>query len=600
VELLFSISGGELSYHVQFEGRPVLKEAPLAIRAAGDAPDHEERIGTSENYSIHDSYPWYGVHSLAQESGTGMRFPILRADGTVAYTVDARAYDNGVAFRMILPGEKARVPLERTGFEPIGGSSIWSFDPTRSQYEGVYTREQVKDLRDGQLAAPPVTIELPHDAAYLAITEGDLKDYPGMALQADGSGALVVRLGNTVPPDKALVYFQGQATAQRLAQPVAISGTIRTPWRIVMIASNLDDLVNNDIVSDVSSPPNSTLFPEGIHTSWIKPGRAVWDYLDGGAPTLSNAEEFSKMAGELGFQYQVVEGWWRQWTEDQLKELTSESQKYGVGIWLWRNRKDLATPESREAFFDLSNRVGVIGVKIDFFDSEAQEVVDLYPSILKEAAEHHLLVNFHGSNKPTGEQRTWPNELTREAVEGMEYCCIDGVPDAPRAIHTVTLPFTRLLAGPADYTPVLFDKGLNGTTWTNQIASAVVMTSPLLTYAANPRTMLTNPAVDVIRDIPATWDETIVLPPSRIGDLAVYARRSGSVWFLAVMNGDKRQSVTIPLNFLPSGSWSARIVGDVPEQPAADVVKQATFQAADVIHLALRPGGGYLAEFRQK
>jgi alpha-glucosidase len=209
-------------------------------------------------------------------------------------------------------------------------------------------------------------------------------------------------------------------------------------------------------------------------------------------------------------------------------------------------------------------------------------------------------VNFHGSNKPTGEQRTWPNELTREAVEGMEYCCIDGVPDAPRAIHTVTLPFTRLLAGPADYTPVLFDKGLNGTTWTNQIASAVVLTSPLLTYAANPRTMLTNPAVDVIRDIPATWDETIVLPPSKIGDLAVYARRSGSVWFLAVMNGDKRQSVAIPLKFLPSGSWSARIVGDVPQQPAVEVVTQATFQAADVIHLTLRPGGGYVAEFRQR
>lgn len=237
-------------------------------------------------------------------------------------------------------------------------------------------------------------------------------------------------------------------------------------------------------------------------------------------------------------------------------------------------------------------------MKIDFFDSEAKSVIDLYQDILKEAAEHHLLVNFHGSDKPTGEQRTWPNELTREAVDGMEYCCTPDLPPPPTARHAATLPFTRLLAGPADYTPVLFDKGLHGTTWANQVASAVVLTSLLLTYAANPKTILANPAVAILREIPSTWDETIVLPPSRIGKLAVFARRKGNKWFLAAMNGDAPETADIPLSFLGKGTWKADTAGDVARNPAAVKMRHSTFEAGGVIHLlALGPGGGYVAEF---
>jgi len=202
-------------------------------------------------------------------------------------------------------------------------------------------------------------------------------------------------------------------------------------------------------VSDVSDPPDPKIFPDGPQSPWIKPGRALWNFLDGGASTLQGSEEQSKMAAQLGFEYQEVEGYWGNWSEAEIKQLVDYSRNLGVGIWLWKNRRDLATPESREAFFDLCNRTGAVGVKIDFFDSEAKEVVDLYQDLLRETAAHDLMVNFHGSNKPTGEQRTWPNELTREAVEGMEYCCTNtGQPDAPRARHATTIPFTRLLAGP--------------------------------------------------------------------------------------------------------------------------------------------------------
>ena len=597
IALTFSVQDGRVTYQVARDERPVLSRAPLEIQVSGAKHFDCARLEEVRRYRIDDAYPWYGVHSTAQESGAGLTMSALRSDGIVLYTLDARAYDNGVAFRMTLPDGPARVPQETVGFHPLEDSEVWSFDPTDGHYEGVYTKTAAEFLPAGRFMAPPVVIELPGKPIYLAITEGRLQSYPGSVLQSDGNGTFFLRPGNEVPADKALEYFQGDAVAKRLAVPATISGTIATPWRVVMIASTLNELVNNDIVSDVSDPPNAKLFPNGARTSWVKPGRAVWNFLDGGATTPEATKEVSRLAGELGFEYQEVEGYWQDWSESQIKDVVDYSRTQGVGIWLWKNRKDLSTRESRDAFFSLCNRTGVVGVKIDFFDSEAKEVVDLYHAMLQETAEHHLLVNFHGSNKPTGEQRTWPNELTREAIEGMEYCCIKNHADAPRVTHAVTVPFTRLLAGPADYTPVLFDKGLNGTTWANQIASAVILTSPLTTYAANPVTLLANPAVKIIRDIPSVWDETRVLPKSRIGVLAIYARRNGKTWFLACMNGDSPQALTIPADFLGKGSWSMDAVSDGKNGPASVNIQTSTLQPESAIHLDLVPGGGYVAEF---
>jgi len=598
VQISFSLQGGHLAYQLSRDGHPLLKKSPLGIRNSDDAVLADAHFGKTRRYRIADSYPSYGVHSVAREDGTGMEVAVLARDGDVAYTLETRAYNNGVAFRMTLPGTAPRTPLETTEFNLIDGSAVWSLDPAAAHYEGVYARSKAEEIPPGRFMAPPVVIELPSDSSYLAITEGRLKNYPGMMLQSNGKGTFSARPGNEVPADNALRYFQGEAIAKTLALPAAIAGSITTPWRVVMIGATLNELVNNDIVSDVSDAPDAGAFPEGARTPWIKPGRAVWNFLDGGARTLEGAREFSRMAGDLGFEYQVVEGQWNRWSETDLKGLVDYSRARGVGIWLWKNRRDLATAESRKAWFDLCNRTGVVGVKIDFFDSEAKEVVDLYQSILVETAEHHLMVDFHGANKPTGEQRTWPNELTREAVEGMEYCCIEGIADAPRARHAVTVPFTRFLAGPADYTPVLLDKGRNGTTWANQIASAVILTSPLLTYAANPETLLSNPAVSIIRDIPSTWDETVVLQPSKIGSLAIFARRSGKTWFLACMNGDEPLALDISLSFLGSGSWKAQSVTDAKDNPAAVRVEAGTFQPDRAIHLALASGGGSVAEFK--
>src|SRR5207302_548428 len=198
----------------------------------------------------------------------------------------------------------------------------------------------------------------------------------------------------------------------------------------------------------------------------IKPGRAVWKYLDGGgANTLDTMKEFSRLAGELGFEYNLVEGFWRQWDETELRELIEYSRGHGVGIWLWQHSKEVHDPEAREAFFAHVQDVGAVGVKIDFFDHEAKEVMDLYRAALEGAARHRLMVDLHGADKPAGESRTWPNELNREAVSGMERKSMPA-----GAVRDTTLPFTRMLAGPLDFTPMSFGERRRETSWAQPLS----------------------------------------------------------------------------------------------------------------------------------
>jgi alpha-glucosidase len=302
-------------------------------------------------------------------------------------------------------------------------------------------------------------------------------------------------------------------------------------------------------------------------------------------------KEFSRMAGELGFEYQVIEGVWSKWTMEQRREVVEYSRQRGVGVWFWRHSNQLRTPEARREFFTMLRDLGVVGAKIDFFDHEAKDVIDLYEAMLQSAAEHQILVNFHGSNKPTGRDRTWPHELVRESIRGMESSAM-----MERARHQTIVPFTRLLAGPAEYTTMVFTERRRDSTVAHQIASLAVFASPLLTIAANPQSILSSPAVDVIKTIPAVWDETVVLPGSEIGELAIYARRTGETWFLAVMCGPEARTAKVPLSFLGNGPYRATVVQDEGDGSTVAVTTRA-HQRTDALSLDLRAGGGFVARF---
>ena len=257
-----------------------------------------------------------------------------------------------------------------------------------------------------------------------------------------------------------------------------------------------------------------------------------------------------------------------------------------------RDSNQLRTPEAQDAFFQRLQDLGVAGAKIDFFDHEAKELVDLYETLIRKAAQRQLVIDFHGANKPSGMLRTYPNEMIREGVRGMESSGLK-----QRARHETILPFTRYLAGPADYTTMIFTERRRDSSWVHQIACLATFQSPMLTIAAHPQSILDNPAVDVIKSIKPVWDETIVLPESQIGELSIFARRSGQMWMLAVMSAGPARTIQVPLSFLGDGPYKASLVRDNKENSGAVVLDSQTVQRNDTLTVEMVSGGGFVGRF---
>lgn len=583
----------QLRYRVSFASKALIETSRLGMVVDNNDLGRGVLIGKVDRYNLRETYQTRGGHSLATNNCNGARIAINHAASKTNYTLEIRAYNDGIAFRYLVPGTGSRVPDEATTFTIPAGSTVW-FHDFEGHYEGIHQKKEISGVKGGEWAAPPLTIKLPNAAGYAAITEGGLMNYAGMGLQADGARGFKAVLGHALPVSHPFDLRYGKEEAKRLSKPAAIDGAITTPWRIVMTGADLNTLVNCDITNSVSPPPDQKIFPRGMNTEWVKPGRAVWKYLDGGDSTFDGMKEFSRLAGQLGFEYNVVEGFWQRFSESQMRELVAYSNQQKVGLWVWKHSKDLRTAAAREDFFSLCERVGFVGAKIDFFDHEAKEIIDLYQALLRISAEHRIMVEFHGANKPAGESRTWPNELTREAIRGLEYRSME-----TRARHNTTLPFTRFLAGHADYTPVHFGERRKETSWAHQIASAVVFTSPLMIYGAHPRNILENPAADLIKSIPSVWDETIVLPPSEIGEVAAFARRRGQTWFLGVMNGETARNIRLPLSFLGKGKYESFLVRDQKDDSGAVKIDSSEVRRADGLEIAMRVGGGFVARFAQ-
>ena len=599
VQFVLALADGRLQYTVTFNSKTVIAASPLGIVVDGVNLAEGAQIGASEPYRKNETYPWYGAHSIAVDHCNGARVAVTHAKSGTAYTLEIRAYNDGAAFRHIVPGQGSRTPDEATVFRLPARSTVvpqWTPSGYESGYPWRNMANTVESLQPDEWTLPPLTFRLADNSAYGSITEGALFHYSGMALQADASGALHARLGHSVP---AVFAFRSRYAndVERLSHAAAITGTITTPWRIVMIGADLNALVNCDIVHNVAPPPDPKLFPQGIRTDWIKPGRAAWSYLDGNVSTVEGQKQFTRQAAELGFEYDVLENFWRGWGEAQLKDFVDYARGLGVKIVLWSSRATVQDPQALRNWFELCNRTGVAGVKIDFFDHEHKEIIDLYESMLNAGAEHKLLVDFHGAGKPAGQDRTYPNMIGNEGIRGMEF-------PPPYAQHEVTLPFTRLLAGLADYTPTHFGPARMGdTTWAHQVANAAILQAPLLVYAASPANILANPAVEMVKSIPSHWDETIVLPVSQVREVAAFARRTGDTWILAITNGPTARTVRIDLSeFLtkgptPKSSYQALLVRDAGEA-AAVKIENATVSASDSLTVDLRSGGGFVGRFK--
>lgn len=577
IKIKISTVNNLLSYVVTYKNMPVIMPSALGLVINGKTYGSAKQLGTVKAYTINESYGVNGVHNIAINHCNGSKIGIV--SGNAPFTLDVRAYNDGIAFKYIIVNKgDGVISKDNTEFKIPTGTKVWSQSNIK-YYEGSYKQKDIAEFKAGDLAGPPATFELAGNKGYIAITEGGLADFAGMSLMATGDNGFTANLtGDTKR-----------------------SGNFDSPWRIIEIGADLNTLVNCDIVTNVSAAPDPKLFPQGNLTKWVKPGRSVWSWLaEKQAITLDNMKHFSDLAAELGFEYNLVdEGWgdWKDGTRDKwamMKELVDYSTKKGVKVWVWKAYPDrngidgINTPEKRRDFFKKCKELGIAGLKVDFFDSEAQEITAFYRDALKDAANYQLMMDFHGANKPTGENRTWPNELTREAIRGLEN-------HAPWAAGNVTLPFTRFLAGPADFTPIHFGNKMGEVSWAHHVATMVVFTSPLMCLGADPQSILDNPCKSMIQQIPPTWDQTIVLPQSKIGETALFARRKGTTWFVAGLNGTSdTKSLSIALSFLKKGKYAITVLKDMPNTQASVVIENSKLSAGQVMNVNMNKAGGFV------
>lgn len=568
-----SSRGGLLRYRILVDGRQILAPSQIGLRVDGLELGEAVTLGQPSLRRIDESYPFLGSHATALHRASQASIP-ASAHG-LAFSVDLEVANDGVAVRLRLPAHHGRaLQADRSSWSFDGNPLLWT-DKLIPEYESHYRTLALRDLgRD--LQAMPLTLRV--GGLYVTLAEAALKDYGDLALRLADDGSLAGEL--YADPG-------GWSTDEDIVQP----------WRVTILARDLTALVNSTFVQNLNPPPA----PQLAHAGWIRPGRSSWQWLAVEAPVQSEQKQWIDWTHRLGFEYYLIDEGWAAWSQPwpSLSALGAYAKTQNVGIWLWINSKFLKTSDERRAFFRKVADAGIVGVKIDFPQPCNRWWSNWYFDAARDAADFHLLVDFHGANKPTGMERTWPNVLTREGIRGHEHH-ITRYHQILEPAHDTILPFTRYIVGPGDYTPTVFaSQELQGITWAHELAQAIAFTSPFLCYGGHPRDFLANPALDLLQAIPPVWDETRVLPGSEPGKIAAIARRSGSQWFLAVLNGADAASLDLSLAFLGDGSWKATLLGDVKGRPDAWDRREKTLLSSDRLSLSLSARGGYVAWLRR-
>lgn len=568
---------GGLGYSVRMDGREVVARSRFGIVVDGVDLGAEARLSRPSMRKVHESYALSGAHAQATNNCRDAALSVRSAGE--AYELEVRAYDDGVALRARLVGKPGRkITGETTEWKLAGNPMAW-FQPDFG-YEGIFQNSRLEDLPVDKSVPLPITFGL-SGGGYALVTEANLLNYSDLGVQVTTNHAL--RAFFHASP-------RGWTTDTAVVQP----------WRVILLARDLNALVNSDLIRNLCPAPAPRLAGAG----WIQPGRATWQWWSSGDPVFSDQHQWVDWTRQLGFEYYLVDDGWKRWKDAGrdawacLLDVCNYASTNDVKIWAWVDSKDIPTATKRTNYMDRLVAAGVSGIKIDFIPKANPQWVGWYEETMRDAAARKLLVDFHGANKPVGRDRTWPNELTRESVRGHEYHILRYRRTLPPQ-HDCILPFTRLVIGPADYTPTVFNpKELRGYTWAHELAQAVVFTSPFLCYADRPENYLKNPAVDVLKAIPSTWDETVVLPGSEIGACAAFARRKGADWFIGVMNGSAPTTLDLPLEFLGRGRYRMIRLGDADDRDDAWQREEKTVKRDEKLHLVLRPGGGCVVELK--
>jgi alpha-glucosidase len=537
-------AGGVPAYKIEYLGKPIVLESRLGLE-----PDFISGFQVTKTATATHNGQWtndFGERKIVPDNYRELNVDLKHESGKL-FRITFRAYNEGAALRYSLPEQDMK------HFKFTGDRTEFRFPADTYAYEEHASEGEYKRVKTGDIqpfCERPLTLEYA-SGLFASLAEAANTNYPRMLLSPlpDVSGSLVSALGGTTA--------NTVDSHQRHDPNAKLSTGDSTPWRMFVVGQKPGDLLERNYLMLNLNQPNVL-----EDTSWIKPGKVMRDTT----LTTENSKAIIDFAEKAGLQYVSLDWKWYG-SEDpvtgdattvrapnlDIPEIVRYGREKNVGLIVYVDRRQIK--KQRDILFPLFEKWGLKGVKIGFVDVGPQEETFWITETIKKAAVYHLMLNIHDGYRPTGNNRTYPNLMTVEGIRGNEHF--------PTPEHNCTLPFTRYIAGPADYTVCYYDKRLK-TTHAHQLAMAVVSFSPLqwIFWYDKPSMYKDEPEIEFFRQVPTVWDETKVINGA-IGQYATIARRSGDDWFLGTINNAEERELDVTLEFLtPGKEYIAHIYSD--------------------------------------
>ncbi len=584
VSLTLTQCGG-LCYSVRQDGVTVLEPSCMGIRtSAGDFTTGLEFI-SEEDSVIDEKNPTLSGKKSVYTNHANCKTLHFNKSG-VKFDLVLRSYDGGVAYRYFIDGGPAPITVdvdaESTGFTLPEGAKIWYMPRSgrNFMYEDNYLAGKIGVTGDGILPSLPMLFET--EGKYALIMEADRHgNYTGSMLRLENGSCMK------------LIFDLVQT------EPVQTSIPFASPWRCVIIGSPAD-ILQNTMVENLSPAPD----PAYEFEKWVEPGLSSWSWVSyyGGQEDPEIHKKFIDLAADMGWKYYILDERWQpechtkpgiryEGMRDWFGDVKAHADEKGVKLIAWVNKTDVESKEDRLARFREWSEAGIVGIKVDFFYNDSQKTMQLYDDIYRDAARYHLLVNAHGSNPPSGEIRTWPNALAREAIRGQEQGGIT-------CEQYTLIPFLRSAVGTADVTEQLYSRDTEKTSMGFQIALSVLIENGIHSMGSKPEEYYSVPAsVELYRNFPEKWDELYVID-AEVGEAVNIARRYGKTWLAGGISLNERKFGYNPL-FLEKGKkYTAALFHEKAGERQAvvmDVIENVT--AESEISVSVQHGGGYIMRF---
>ena len=604
-------TGTNTTYSVTFNGKMMLNPSPISMTFDNGTVIGRNMEVKNVERSTQNQVLKPVVRQKSKQIIDHYNEMVLDAEN---YKLYFRVYNDGLAYRFHTDFPDSLKVLNEEVIYCFPEDYNTLFPEERSMLSAqqpLFKPMKLSEIGTDRFCSTPILIKVDENARIF-ISESDLESYPGMFLRKQGKNELAGKF--------AAVSLEDYKTDDRQIFPTKradyiarVNGTRNYPWRAMIVAENDANLITNQLIYKLA--PEA----EGDY-SWVRPGKIAWDWYN--ALILTGVDfkcginndtykYYIDFASKYGIEYVVIDdGWSEAWDvtktipEINMEELVAYGKKKNVDLILWVSWAPFR--EKIDEAFDKFSQWGIKGIKMDFMNRDDQEMVDFYYEVARKAAARKMLGGFDGAYKPTGWLRTFPNVLTSEGVAGLENHKW-GSFVTPK--HNVTLPFTRMVAGPMDYTPgaminfhekdhkIWFNLPASVGTRCHQLGMYVVYESPLQMLADSPSNYYREPVcMEFLSQVPVVWDETRVLKAS-VGEYVVVARRHGFTWYIGGMVGEKGQKFEIDLDFIKGNKtltyWEDGVNVDMNANDFARRVQKV--KQGDKITITMYDGGGYAA-----